>query len=281
MNPMTTALHPLDEQASPRTDWRRSAAFFWLLARRDLKARYAGSSLGAVWNFVHPIAMILIYIAIFSSMMKTRAGANSGPVYYSAHLCTGMLVWLAFTETLNRCAAALTDNAAFLKKVWFPPWLLHASALFNALIIYLVGYGALVALLAALGFPLAPGAALVPGIMLLAGLSAMGLGMLLSGLNVFFRDTAQALTIILQIGFWANPIVYPFSQIESSLGDWAFLFRLNPMESFISAAQAAIGDPAASPWAGAPWVIALFPVVCLGVGALIFRRMLPDVRDGL
>lgn len=266
---------------SLREDRRRQFAFFRLLTRRDLKSRYAGSTLGSVWSFIHPISMILIYIMLFSSLMRNSARGASSSLVYTAHLCTGMLVWLTFSETLNRCAGTLVENAAFLKKIWFPPWLLHASALFNVLLIHIGGFAALMLLLVLIGFPVSAGAVFVPALMLLAGIAAAGLGLILSGLNVFFRDTAQALIIALQVGFWLNPIVYPLSQVQHSMGSWAFLFRLSPMESFISLAQTCVGDPSASPAAGAPWVIALFPLACLAAGSLAFGRMIPDVRDSL
>lgn len=255
--------------------------FFWLLVRRDLKTRYAGSALGALWSLIHPVAMILVYIAIFSSLITDRS-PGARPLDYAAHLCGGMLVWLAFSEALQRCATALTDNSNFLQKIWFPPTLLHASILFNVTLVYGAGFVALLALLAAMGraVPLSALAALP--VIALAAASATGLGLVLSGLHVFFRDTAQAIVVILQIGFWFNPIVYPKSMLEgSSVGNWSALLRLNPIENFVSMAQSFLGDPQAAPWPYAGWVVVLFPVGAIALGAALFRRMLPDIRDGL
>lgn len=269
----TSALHP---QRLPIRE------FFWLLVRRDLKTRYAGSALGSLWSLIHPVAMILIYIAIFSSLMTNRAAPGSGPLEYTVHLCAGMLVWLAFSESLQRSVTALTDNANFLQKISFPPTLLHASILFNVTLVYGAGQLALLGLLAALGWRVPLSAAAGVGVVALAAACGMGLGLALSGLHVFFRDTAQVVALLLQVGFWLNPIVYPRSMLDKSpLGEWAGLLRLNPMEHFVSLAQSALGDAQAEPWLHAPWVAILAPALAISLGAALFRRMLPDIRDGL
>ncbi|MBI3736873.1 ABC transporter permease, partial [Candidatus Sumerlaeota bacterium] len=190
--------------SSPHGDRMAHWDFFWLLVRRDLKTRYAGSTLGGIWNLIHPVAMILIYIAVFSSLFKNRAGSDHASSY-AAHLCAGMLVWLVFSDVLGRSVTVLTDNGNFLQKIWFPPALLHASVLFNVLLVYGAGLAALWLSLASLGHGASPAALLVFPLMGLAGLAAMGLGMALSALHVFFRDTAQVISILLQVGFWFNP----------------------------------------------------------------------------
>src|SRR5690606_21937702 len=110
--------------------------FFWLLVRRDLKVRYAGSSLGAFWNLVHPLMMIAIYMTIFSSIMGERIGGARGPgidygeLNYGVHLCAGMIPWLLFSDVLMRSLNVLSENGNFLKKVSFPPIALFTSVFF-------------------------------------------------------------------------------------------------------------------------------------------------------
>ena len=254
--------------------------FFWLLVKRDLKVRYAGSTLGALWNVIHPIVMILVYMVIFSSLISRDGGG--GPRGYIIHLCSGILVWLVFAEVLNRSVATLIENANFLQKLAFPPLILHGSVLFNVLLVHGVGLIALWLILFLTG-PAPPWTWLaVFPVMALAGAAASGLGMILSALNIFFRDTAQIIIVILQIGFWFNPIVYPKSLLENSpLGAMTWLLFLNPVEHFVSTAQALLGSPSADPWSYAPAVVILFPAVCLILGVIGFGRLLPEVRDNL
>lgn len=251
--------------------------FFWLLVRRDLKVRYAGSTLGALWNLIHPVVMILIYMVIFSSLISGRGEAGQSSGSYVVHLCSGMLVWLVFAEVLSRTVSTLVDNGNFLQKISFPPLILHASIIFNVLFIYIVGLAALWIILIIIGLPPPLTAIGVVPIMVLLAAGAGGLGMILSTLHVFFRDTAQVVIILLQIGFWLNPIVYP----KSLLGDRSSLLSLNPVEHFVSTAQALFGTESAQPWEYAPAVIVIFPILSLIAGLVFFRRMLPEVRDGL
>ena len=277
---MTTAT-TTDPTPSPHPVRAAHWDFFWLLVKRDLKTRYAGSALGGIWNLIHPVAMILIYIAVFSSLFKNRGGSANAPSY-AAHLCSGMLVWLVFSDVLGRSVTVLTDNGNFLQKIWFPPALLHASVLFNVLLVYGAGLIALWLCLAALGHR-APAAALLAfPIMGLAGIAASGLGMALSALHVFFRDTSQVIMILLQVGFWFNPIVYHREMIvNSSVGNWSWILDLNPVAHFVAIAQSLFGDPLADPRAFAPAVVAVFPILCVLAGAAGFKRMLTDVRDAL
>jgi len=255
--------------------------FFVLLVRRDLKTRYAGSTLGSLWNVIHPIVMMLIYIAVFSTIFTDRS-KGSTPLDYAVHLCSGMLVWLVFSETLGRTVSVLTDNSNFLQKVWFPPMLLHASVVANVMIVYLAGFVALALGMAAMGKVFPPQAALVPLVMLGAALSAAGLGAVLSGLHVFFRDTAQVVAIALQFGFWVNPIVYDKSLVKgSALGDWSWLLELNPTTHFVSLTQSLCGDPLAGALPSDGWIVAVLALVSVLAGGFLFRRMVPEIRDGL
>lgn len=265
--------------------WRPSREhwdFFRLLVRRDLATRYAGSTLGAVWNLVHPIAMIGIYVVIFSSLVTGRFGADSRPLDYAAHLCAGLLVWLVFADGLSRCTSVLVDNSNFLKKIWFPPILLHAATIFNVLLVHSAGMLVLLALLPLFGHPVPAIAPAALGLMLAAGIAAMGIGLVLSGLHVFFRDTAQVVAIGLQVGFWFNPVVYPASALEGSpAGDLRWLLAWNPLAHFVGLAQSCLGDPVAAPFPWSGFVVAGFPILCLLLGRSIFRRMVPDIRDSI
>jgi len=279
---------------------RSHREFFWLLVRRDLKVRYAGSTLGGLWNIIHPLVMIAIYMTIFSTVMRDRnpAVGTVKPYYaslaYGVHLCAGLIPWLLFSDVLVRSAGALLENSNFLQKVSFPPLVLFASIFFNALIIHGSGYLCFLGILGLLG-KLAPLSALCGlGIMFLFGLSALGLGMMLAGLNVFFRDTAQVLAIVMQLLFWLNPIVYfkeyvlradasAHGLVRILVNVGRLLVTLNPFERFVSTTQWLMGhELAVFSLAPLDWaIVGLFPLICLAAGLYLFRRMLPDVRDCL
>lgn len=279
--------------------------FFWLMVRRDLNVRYAGSSLGALWNLIHPLVMIAIYMTIFSALMRHRPGGelmmreggvnlvDYGSLTYGVHLVSGLIAWMLFADVLLRSLTVLVDNSNFLQKVSFPPTVLFASVLFNGLMIYAAGYAAFLALLVLTGH--APPAAAVGavGVMVLMGLMASGLGLLLSGLHVFMRDIAQGISILVQIVFWMTPIVYIKEVIRPFNPAVAFeelmpleqagrvLMWLNPMERFVSLIHYLFGL-AVTPPTISDWLIVFgLPIVSCWVGLWVFRRLMPEVRDCL
>lgn len=272
--------------------------FFWLLVRRDLKVRYAGSTLGGLWNLIHPLMMIAVYMTIFSSFLGHRYGTGEvvphyGGLDYGVHLCAGLIPWLLFSDVLMRSVNVMIENNNFLKKVSFPPIVLFASVYFNALLINGAGFLCFLGILTALGKtpPLAALAGLA--VMALLGLVAVGLGLILAGLNVFFRDTFQIVTVVMQFLFWFNPIVYqrePFlnqlsagGTVDLSKRIVSFLLLINPFERFITACQWLMGykvvvnPPTVLDWA----IVLLLPPAMLLLGRSLFRRMLPDIRDCL
>ncbi len=269
--------------SSPASASRREAwDFFSLLVRRDLKVRYAGSALGSLWNVIHPVMMILIYIIIFSALITNRPGSEASGRDYVIHLCAGMIVWLVFADVLGRSTPTFVENANFIKRISFPPILLHASILANVLLVHSIGLAALWILLLVTGAPPPATWLWTFPILWLVGVMAAGIGMILSSFHVFFRDTFQVVTVVLQIGFWLNPIVYPASLIrESSLSMAASVLALNPLAQFIGAAQAAFGDSLAAPGPLAPAVLLICPLLSLGAGMLFLRRLMPEIRDGL
>ena len=275
--------------ASARTAF---SEYFWPLVQRDLKVRYAGSALGALWNIIHPLVMILIYLTIFGSIMSdpNNQGRYLG-LTYGVNLCTGMIAWLLFSETLMRSVGVLIDNSNFLKKVSFPPLVLHASIFFNAFLVYGLAFLIFLLALVLMGQPVPLQALAGLAIIFWLGLAGAGLGMLLSGMNVFFRDTSQFVAVAMQLLFWFNPIVYPRTRFFKPDTAWDelrplakigyALLRLNPIERYISAAQYCVGASVSAPSAGDWLLLVLFTPACLGIGFFLFRRMLPDARDCL
>ncbi len=278
---------------------RAQRDFFWLLVRRDLKVRYAGSTLGGLWNLIHPLMLIAIYMTIFSTIMRDRFGGGgrlvdygeAGSLNYGVHLVAGLIPWLLFSDVVIRSTGVLIENGNLLKKVSFPPIVLFGTVLFNAFLIHGASLLALFGLLALTGQPVPLIAPAALGVMALLGVAGVGIGMILAGLNVFFRDIGQALQVVIQLLFWFNPIVYYREMILNAGGEGGLagtlagvgrvLLHLNPLERFISATQslfgAAGGWPSASDWV----IVLLFPAACLALGWVLIRRMLPDVRDCL
>ena len=270
--------------------------FFWLLIQRDLKIRYAGSTLGCIWNLLHPLALVAIYMTIFSSIMIELRSSGESPVdfgslSYGAHLCAGLIPWLLFSDILIRSTGTLIENSHFLRRISFPPVILFLAIFVNAFIIHAFGYACFLLILLALGVKLPLLALGGLGVMLLLGICALGISFLLAVLNVFFRDVSQFLTVVLQLLFWFNPIVY-VKEILLTPGNpqgtgWnvkefgAAVMLCNPIERFISSIQGLIGAVDYHPTGTDLGIIFLFPAACLAIGLLIFKKNLPEIRDAI
>lgn len=245
--------------------------------RREYQLRYRGAVLGIAWTVLQPLAMILIYTVIFSQVMHAKLPGVGGTYAYSIYLCTGVITWGLFAEILQRSQSVFLDNANLLKKLNFPrltlPLIVVSTALLNFSIVFALF---LVFLLLTGQFPGLVALAMLP-VLAVQVLFAVGLGMTLGVLNVFFRDVGQATSLLLQFWFWATPVVYPASILPQWLQPW---MALNPMYTLIQSYQQIF---TAQAWPHWPHVAAVgLLALLLAIYALrLFRRHAGEIVDEL
>jgi lipopolysaccharide transport system permease protein len=256
----------------------RSRSVLWLLVKRELRARYAGSVLGSVWNIIQPLFLIGIYVLVFSSVMHRAGGGTRGG--YVVHLCAGLIPWLVFSETLQRCTGILAENANFLKKLTFPHEILHFSVLAHALVIHFISLVGLLVLLMLFGAPLGREVLLAFPLLAGIGLVAAGLGMVLSVLNLLLRDIGPLTTLLLQAWFWLTPIVYVPAILPGGAEGWVFrLLQHSPILGYISATQAVFGSPQAYFHDDSIYVMVLLPFAAIWIGREVLRRQRAELLD--
>lgn len=245
--------------------------------RREFQAKYRNTMLGAAWTVLSPLAMILVYTLIFSQVMKSRLPGDTSQYGYSIYLCAGILTWGLFSEILARGQNMFLEHANLLKKISFPRICLPVIVVLNALLNFGIIFGLFTVFLLASGqFPGAVFLLLIPVITLMV-LLAIGLGMVLGVLNVFFRDVGQFFTIFLQFWFWLTPIVYPSSIIPDGLRD---AMTYNPMAAPIKACQDILVTGQAPQWAALAGPFALALLLC-ALGLYLFRRRAGEMVDEL
>ncbi len=212
--------------------------FIFSLAYREYKGRYAGSLLGQFWSLLPPIVMIGLYTLIFSSIMKARIPGSNDTLSYGLFICTGIISWNFFSELLTRCNGIFVEYGNMVKKSHFPRLALPLVALISSGINFLIV--ALLFLLFLLATGHFHGEALLSIVLLLLfqQMFAVGLGLFLGTVNVFYRDTTQLTGLLLQLWFWLTPIVYPLSILPS----WAeFPVRFcNPLTPIMNGYQQAV-----------------------------------------
>lgn len=201
---------------------------------REIRLRYRGSLFGASWLVFTPLVMIAIYTLVFAQIMHSRLPGVSGDYSYSIYLCAGLLQWNLFAEIVQRLQGTFLENANLLKKASFPRLTLPLITVLGAGFNFVVIYGLFLLVLLGLG-QLSPVLLVYPAILAVLIWLASAAGLLLAVLNVFFRDIAQITGVVLQLIFWATPIVYP----ESILPAWLHRFiEYNPLFGLMTASHA-------------------------------------------
>ncbi|MCL2657698.1 MAG: ABC transporter permease [Betaproteobacteria bacterium] len=251
--------------------------FIFASVKREFQSKYRNSLLGALWTVLNPLAMIVVYTVIFSQVMQTRLPGVDNSFAYSIHLCAGLLTWGLFTEIVGRAQTTFIDNANLLKKLSFPRLCLPAIVVANALVNFVIVFGLFALFLAITGnFPGLPYLALIPTVALLV-LFAIGLGITLGVLNVFFRDVGQFFGIFLNFWFWLTPIVYSVSILPQRVQVW---MRFNPMARMMESFQVILVQGHWPNWYSLWPVLAMSAVLCL-LGLRLFRKHAGEIVDEL
>jgi ABC-type polysaccharide/polyol phosphate export permease len=247
------------------------------LTRRDYKNRYIGSFLGFVWTIIQPFVMILVLWIVFTKGFK--AGPVGDGIPFIAYLSIGMIAWTLFSDVLLGATNVFHEYSYLVKKVNFRFAILPIVKILSSFITHLIfigiGIGILLISGVSISFWWLEIVYYLFGMMVLL----LGVSWILSSLQVFVRDVAQIVSVLLQFGFWFTPIVWDFNLIPLDL-QW--IFRLNPMfyivegyrNSFIYG-QPFWGDPKFALYF---WGVTL---VILLVGVLLFRRLRPHFADVL
>jgi lipopolysaccharide transport system permease protein len=245
--------------------------------RREFQTRYQNSLLGAAWTVLNPLAMIVVYTVIFSQVMRARLpGVDSG-FAYSIYLCAGVLTWGLFAEIVSRAQNVFLENANLIKKISFPRICLPVIVVFNAGINFAIIFGLFVLFLLVSGnFPGASFLAVFP-VLLIQIAFAIGLGIIVGVLNVFFRDVGQFFAVLLQFWFWLTPVVYPASILPAPILPY---FNLNPMVPLVTAYQHIFVHGRVPVWGSLMFPAALALVFCI-VGIRMFRKRVGEIVDEL
>lgn len=245
--------------------------------QREFQIRYRNSLLGAAWNVLNPLTMIIIYTVIFSQLMRARLPGIDHAFAYSIYLCAGLITWGMFSEILVRSQTVFLDNANLIKKLNFPRLCLPLIVVLNAWVNFLIIFGLfLLFLIFVKQFPGWPIFAALPVLLIQTAL-AIGLGMAIGVLNVFFRDVGHLFGIVLQFWFWFTPIIYPLS----ALPEWArAMVQYNPMTAVVAAYQTIFISGSWPHWLSL-WPAATCGVIACILGLMLFRNHAGEMVDEL
>lgn len=245
--------------------------------KREFQSKYQNSLLGALWNIINPLAMIVVYTVIFAEIMRAKLPGVDSTYAYSIYLCAGVLTWGFFAEIASRSQNVFIENANILKKINFPRICLPFTIVCNAFVNFAIVFGLFTAFLILSGnFPGLVYLALIPVYIVTIAL-ATGIGITLGVLNVFFRDVGHFFGIFMQFWFWLTPIVYPLSIIPER---YKSLININPMSGIMISCQNILVKHVMPTWTDLLPAVYAAIFFCI-LGMFLYRRHVGEMVDEL
>ncbi|NEQ45151.1 MAG: ABC transporter permease [Leptolyngbya sp. SIOISBB] len=249
-------------------------ALLGMLVQRDLTVRYKGSVLGNLWPVVHQLSMLLIYTYVFSIVLQVKlelkGGSSDSSLMFGLWLFAGLLPWLVFNGGLQQAASAVVRQPNLVKKVVFPLSLLPLVPVFSGFLENTFGLMILIAFVAFFQQTLHLTLLLLPLVWLPLLLLTTGLGYGAASLSVFVRDIPQTLVVVLNLWFYATPVIYPVSMIPDPLQQW--VFWLNPVAAIAEMYRDIILIGEVTHWG--EWAIAtVLSSVIFGLGFGLYRKL--------
>jgi lipopolysaccharide transport system permease protein len=246
------------------TVWQYRELSF-ILVWRDIKVRYKQTVLGAAWAIFQPLAMMLVFTAVFSY----AGGISSEGLPYPVFLYAGLLPWLYIAQALSRSGTSLVGEAPLISKVYFPRVILPLSATISPLLDLVLAFLVYLGLMAWFGVMPTWRIVTLPLFAGLAFFIALAGGVWLSALYVRFRDVGHIIPMFIQLWMFVSPIVYPVSKVPEA---WRHVYALNPVVSVIEGFRWALlpGYQVEFP-VFAPGVVVVF--LALAAGLIFFRSM--------
>jgi lipopolysaccharide transport system permease protein len=247
-----------------------------MFVRRDFVANYKQTVLGPIWIFLQPLLTTLTYMLIFGRI----AGFSTNGVPMLAFYLSGVTIWNYFSETLNKTATVFKDNAQMFGKVYFPRLTMPVSIVISNLIRFLIQFGLFIIIWAYYlikGSPITPNLyiILVPVIVLMMGMLALGFGMIISALTTKYRDLIYLLTFGIQLLMFATPVIY---SLETVPPRFRWLILANPMSSIVETFRYAFLGTGMFNW---NYLIYSFitSLVIIFIGTIVFNKVERSFTD--
>ncbi len=248
------------------------------LVVREIRVQYLESLGGLLWTLVLPLLQLAVYAFVFTKIFQVRLpGADLGG--FVPYLAVAMWPWNAFAESLSKATAAITDNEALIGKVALPKQVLVTAAVTAPFLVNMVGYLAVLVILAATGTTISLlGVLLMLPVLLSIYLFTLALALIASATQVFIRDLRHALTAFLMIWFFSTPIIYALAMVPERYHVW---YELNPFTHYVEILRGLLLPGASSVTPIQLMVVTVLPLVLLWLGGRYFGRLADRFEDFL
>jgi lipopolysaccharide transport system permease protein len=243
----------------------------YYLSWRDIKVRYKQTVLGAAWAIIQPFMTMVVFSLFFGKLAKMPSDGIPYPLFAFAAL----VPWTFFANGLAQSSNSLLQNSSMLKKIYFPRLIIPISTIVSGAVDFLVAFVVLIFMMGYYGIAPTANIVWIPFLLLLEVMTALGIGLWLSALNVQFRDVRYVIPFLTQFWLFATPIAYPSSLLAEP---WRTVYGLNPMVGVVEGFRWALLGAETAP---GPMVVvsALASLALLTTGLYYFRRMEKTFAD--
>lgn len=249
------------------------------LTLRELRSRYKRSILGWTWSLLNPLSTLVIFSVVFSFFLKIEppVGDPSELHSFGLFLLSGLLPWMFISNGMMQGSTSLLSNSNLIKKVYFPREIIIFSTVASLLVTFLIELSVLLIALLIAGNMVLPWIPMLLVLILIETLMVLGIGLLVSTLNVYFRDVQHLLSILTQALFYSMPIVYPLSLVPEHAHIFGMrvafreIYLLNPLVRMVEAFRDLIYDLRFPPLVDLAYLLA-WAVGLFVIGTVVFRR---------
>ncbi|UQZ33770.1 ABC transporter permease [Paenibacillus sp. PK3_47] len=240
------------------------------LVKRDLRGRYKGSVMGFFWNLIIPLCQMLVYIMVFSQVMRYDV-----PNYY-LFLVVAMMPWLTFTDCMSQGTVSIVGQSNLVSKIYFPNEIIPISTVIARFINLLLTFILIFALIfiGGLGFNF-EALLYLPLVIAIQFIMALGITIILSAVTVYFRDVQYIVQMVLMAGVWVTPVLFEPDMVNGFL---ASILAWNPLSPVISAYRQILYYKEI-PDISSLWIAAAFALVQLMIAEFIFRKLEPGFAE--
>jgi lipopolysaccharide transport system permease protein len=243
--------------------WRYRRICF-VLAHRSLKAKYRQTAVGVSWAVIQPLILAVVFSIFFG--LLARVGTDEVP--FALFYFAGLWIWTVMARLLSEGANSVLANGILVTRVYLPRIYLPASVALATLVDLAVNALVLLLMMLVYGYLPGPEALLLPVLVVLAYAAFLGVTFWLAALNVQYRDVGIVLPLLIQVWFFATPLIYPASLVPP---EWTAIYYLNPMALVITGTRAALLGTPPAPIEAWPIGFAMGALMLI-TGYLVFRR---------
>lgn len=244
-------------------DLKQYREFLKSNVKKEIRGKYKGSFLGVLWSFLNPLLSVIVYAIIFPYIMRMSMN------HYLIYLITGIIPWTFFTMSINVGMVSVLVNANIIKKVYFPRIILPISSVTSALVNFLISLVIVCVFVLFSGIGFSINLLFLPIVVVIQYILMLGITFVLSAIDLYFRDVENIMLFILNMLFYATPILYAPSIFPEKL---RWVIALNPMAHLINAYRD-IFYYKVMPNFGSLGIVFLVSVVIFFAGYAIFEKL--------